>query len=83
MERGGKSRPSARTRFAQRLRFERTARGLSQEELADLAGVHRTYVGSVERSERNISIDSMERLALAVGVDIAELLSLPWGCERV
>ena len=57
--------------------MERMARGLSQEELADLAGLHRTYIGSVERFERNVSIDSMERLAQAIGLDIADLLAKP------
>ncbi|PZU93226.1 MAG: transcriptional regulator [Pseudanabaena sp.] len=61
--------------FAQRLRQIRQIRGLSQEKLADMAGLHRTYVGSVERSERNVSIDNMERLAKALEVDITELLS--------
>jgi transcriptional regulator with XRE-family HTH domain len=60
--------------FAQRLRQLRKSKGLSQEELADQAGLHRTYVGSVERSERNVSIDNMERLAKALEVDLAELL---------
>lgn len=60
--------------FARRLRQIRQVRGLSQEELADMAGLHRTYVGSVERSERNVSIDNMERLAIALEVDITELL---------
>ncbi|PSO64663.1 MAG: type I restriction endonuclease subunit S [Cyanobacteria bacterium QH_6_48_35] len=49
-------------------------RGLSQEALADIAGLHRTYVGSIERNERNVSIDNMERLAKALEVDITELL---------
>jgi transcriptional regulator with XRE-family HTH domain len=62
-------------RFAQRLRLQRQDRGLSQEELADRAGLHRTYVGSVERAERNISIDSMERLAEALGLDVSDLLA--------
>lgn len=75
MERRGTAKPSARSRFGQRLRQERTDRGLSQEELADRAGIHRTYVGSVERGERNISIDSMERLARGLGLDICELLA--------
>jgi transcriptional regulator with XRE-family HTH domain len=57
------------------LRQIRHIRGLSQEELADMAGLHRTYVGSVERSERNISIDNMERLAKALEVDLTELLT--------
>lgn len=66
---------SARVRFAQRLRLQRVDRGLSQEELADQAGLHRTYIGSVERAERNISIDSMERLAQALGLDVSDLLA--------
>jgi transcriptional regulator with XRE-family HTH domain len=65
---------NARRIFAQRLRQIRQIRGLSQEELANMAGLHRTYVGSVERSERNVSIDNMERLAKALEVDITELL---------
>jgi transcriptional regulator with XRE-family HTH domain len=52
----------------------RQVKGLSQEELADRAGLHRTYVGSVERGERNISIDNIERLAKALEIDIIELL---------
>lgn len=65
---------NARRVFAQRLRQIRQIKMLSQEELADLAGLHRTYVGSVERSERNISIDNMERLAKALEIDITALL---------
>ncbi|MEB3295809.1 MAG: helix-turn-helix transcriptional regulator [Synechococcales bacterium] len=64
----------ARNIFAKKLRQIRQMRGLSQEALADLAGLHRTYVGSVERGERNISIDNMERLAIALEVDVTELL---------
>lgn len=64
----------ARTVFAKSLRKRRAELKLSQEDLADLAGLHRTYVGSVERSERNISIDGMERLAGALGCSIVDLL---------
>jgi transcriptional regulator with XRE-family HTH domain len=64
----------ARQLFAQNLRKIRAKAGLSQEKLAELAGLHRTYIGSVERGERNISIDNMERLAHALSVDIKELL---------
>ncbi|MDF1587996.1 MAG: helix-turn-helix transcriptional regulator [Gammaproteobacteria bacterium] len=60
--------------FARNLKEIRSKANLSQEELADLAGLHRTYVGSVERGERNISIDNMERLASALAIDIKDLL---------
>lgn len=65
---------NARMIFAKRLRQARQEKGYSQEELADRSGLHRTYVGSVERSERNISIDNMERLAIALEIDTIELL---------
>ena len=66
---------SARARLARHLRALRAARGLSQEALADLAALHRTYVGSIERCERNVSLDNIERLAAALGVDIGALLA--------
>jgi transcriptional regulator with XRE-family HTH domain len=69
-----KSKSSARKIFAENLRKARLAKGLSQEIFAELAGLHRTYVGSVERAERNVSIDNMERLAAAAGVSLASLL---------
>jgi transcriptional regulator with XRE-family HTH domain len=56
------------------MREIRTRRKLSQEALADLAGLHRTYIGSVERGERNVSIDNIERIALALGCHPADLL---------
>ena len=66
--------PSARKILADNLRRLRHDRGLSQEALADLASLHRTYVGSIERAERNISIDNIEKLANALDVMPAELL---------
>jgi len=60
--------------FAANVRRCRQAKGISQERLADIAGVHRTYVGTVERGECNISIDNMERLARALGLPLATLL---------
>lgn len=74
MDRRGKGQQSARERLALNLRAERAARGISQEQLADMAGLHRTYVGSVERRERNVSIDNIERLAGALELDIVALL---------
>lgn len=65
---------SARLIFAKNLRKLRQSYGFSQEKLAELSGLHRTYIGSVERGERNVSIDNMERLAMALHVDIQDLL---------
>lgn len=69
-----KPKTSARQLFAENLRDTRKAQGISQEKLAELAELHRTYIGSVERGERNITIDNMERLAKALGVTIQALL---------
>ena len=65
---------SAREILANNLKEKRGELGLSQEALADIAGLHRTYVGSVERAERNISIDNIERLAKALNVHASSLL---------
>jgi transcriptional regulator with XRE-family HTH domain len=65
---------TARHIFGQNLRRARERLGISQEDLAEKAGLHRTYIGSVERGERNVSIDNMERLAGAVNSSIQELL---------
>ncbi len=60
--------------FGERLRGVRQERGISQEKLAELAGLHRTYVSSIERGERNVSLVNIERLADALGVTMAELM---------
>jgi transcriptional regulator with XRE-family HTH domain len=62
-----------RTRFGARVRQLRNDRGWSQEELADRAGLHRTYIGSIERGEQNISLANIEKLAATLGVSLAEL----------
>jgi transcriptional regulator with XRE-family HTH domain len=61
-------------RFGRRLRELRTERGLSQEGLAALAGLDRTYVSSVERGRRNISLSNVGRLAKALGISLQDLL---------
>jgi transcriptional regulator with XRE-family HTH domain len=61
-------------RFGKRLREVRARKGISQERLAELAGLHRTYVSSVERGERNISLVNINCLARALGVKMAELM---------
>ena len=60
--------------FAANLRRARADAGLTQEALAESAGLHRTYVGSAERGERNVSLRAIEQLAGALRVDPAELL---------
>ena len=61
-------------RFGVKLREVRKQKNISQERLADLSGLHRTYVSSVERGERNISLLNIERLAAALGVSMASLM---------
>ena len=67
-------RQPAKILFGARLRLAREGMELSQELLAEKAGLHRTYIGQVERGERNISVDSMERLADAVGLQLWDML---------
>lgn len=59
------------------IRAYRRERGVSQEELANVLGVHRTYMGGVERGERNLTLRSLERLAERMGVDPVTLLTPP------
>lgn len=66
---------TARQRISVNLKRLRKAQGLSQEQAAELADFHRTYVSQLERCVTNISIDGLERLALALGVDVVELLA--------
>jgi transcriptional regulator with XRE-family HTH domain len=66
---------SIRETLAGNMRRLRLERQLSQEALADRAGIHRNYVGGVERGERNVGIDNVERIAGALGVTVPELLA--------
>ena len=63
--------PSA---FGERVRELRLQRGLSQEALAERCGLHRTYIGSVERGERNVSLQNIVRIAHALDVAASGLL---------
>lgn len=65
----------ARRRVAENVRRLRKERGLSQEEMAELANFHRTYVSQLERCVTNISVGGLEKLAQALGVDILDLLA--------
>ncbi len=58
-----------------RIRSLREDRKLSQEKLAELADLHRTYIGQIERGEKNIGIKNLERIATALGVNIKDLFA--------
>ena len=60
--------------FAANVKEYRKKLGISQEDLADLSKLHRTYISSVERSKRNVSIEAMEKIANALGIKLSKLL---------
>ena len=62
--------------FGKRIRQLRTERNLSQEQLAELTGFHRTYIGMVERGERNISLGNIGVFAKSFKMTVSELLDL-------
>jgi transcriptional regulator with XRE-family HTH domain len=64
---------TAREILAGNIRRLRKERGWSQEELAEKSGLHRTYVGDIERLERNVSVDNIERLAAAFNIPVKDL----------
>lgn len=61
--------------FGALIRELRRANGFSQEDFADLCGVHRTYIGSIERGEKAVTIVTAQKLAHALGMDLADLFS--------
>ncbi len=62
--------------FGKKVREERLKRELSQEEFAERAGVHRTYIGMIERAEKNITLTNIEKIASALGIDIYQLFKI-------
>lgn len=59
-------------KFGQKVREERARLGLSQEELASRAGVHRTYIGMIERAEKNITLENIEKVSKALKISISD-----------
>lgn len=61
--------------LAENIRAYRCQKELSQEKLAEICGLHRTYVGSVERAERNVTLSTLEAFAVALGISAPDLLT--------
>jgi transcriptional regulator with XRE-family HTH domain len=71
-----RGKPDIRERFGDAVRGRREELSLTQEDLADRAGIHRTYVSDIERGSRNVSLINIERLAAALSMKISELFRL-------
>ncbi|HEY2157995.1 MAG TPA: helix-turn-helix transcriptional regulator [Isosphaeraceae bacterium] len=67
------SRRDIRERFGDAVRDRREALALTQEEFADRAGIHRTYLSDIERGTRNVSLINIERLSDALAIELSEL----------
>ena len=61
-------------KFGNKIREERLKRGYSQETFAELVGVHRTYIGMIERAEKNITLKNIEKISKALNISINKLL---------
>ena len=64
-----------RSTLASNIRDYRNRNNISQEKFAQICGLHRTYIGSVERGERNVTISTLEIIAEAIGITVPDLLS--------
>ena len=62
-------------KFGKKVREERLKKGYSQEAFADKVGVHRTYIGMIERAEKNITLLNIKKLADGLGISVSELMS--------
>jgi transcriptional regulator with XRE-family HTH domain len=60
--------------FGKRVREQRLKKGISQERLGQLAKVHRTYIGMIERAEKNITLTNMEKISRALGLKVNDLV---------
>ena len=63
-------------KFGKKVRQERLKKGYSQEAFADKVGVHRTYIGMIERAEKNITLLNIKKLADGLGISVSELMKL-------
>lgn len=63
-------------KFGNKLRKERMKRNLSQEQLAELADVHRTYIGMLERAEKNVTLKNLEKIAKALNMKLSKLVEI-------
>ena len=70
-----KSSNSLRETLAENIKAFRKEQGLSQEELAEQCGLHRTYIGSIERYERNVTLSTLEVLSNTLGITVPSLLT--------
>ena len=61
--------------FGKRVREERLKHGYSQEQLANKAGLHRTYIGMIERAEKNITLENIYKISTALEIDVSDLFS--------
>lgn len=60
--------------FVKNVQRLRKSKGLSQEQLAEIAGLHRTYIGMIERAEKNITLINIKKIAVALNVKLTDLL---------
>jgi transcriptional regulator with XRE-family HTH domain len=70
-----REKPDIRERFGTAVKFRREELGLTQEDLADKAGIHRTYLSDVERGTRNLALLNIEKLAEALSMTMSELFA--------
>ena len=70
-----KKKPKVLIEFGNRIRKLRKLENISQEELADRAGLHRTYIGMIERAEKNITLINIEKLAIGLNVALIDFFN--------